>query len=71
VFLDIIHRPVFIYSTQSLKDWILSPPSGGTYSVQLIDITTPYHWAPTPTQDMIYEYKPHTVETICEKQDKH
>jgi hypothetical protein len=30
--LDIIYRPVF-YSEQRFGDWILSPSSGGTYSV--------------------------------------
>jgi hypothetical protein len=33
LFLDIIHRPVFIYNTKRFGDWILSPSSGGTYSV--------------------------------------
>jgi hypothetical protein len=35
VFEDIIRRPVFIYNTQRFGDWILSPSSGGTYSVGL------------------------------------
>jgi hypothetical protein len=34
MFLDIIHRPVFIYlKTKRFGDWILSPSSGKTYSV--------------------------------------
>jgi hypothetical protein len=32
VFLDVIHRPV-LFKTQRFGDWILSPSSGGTYSV--------------------------------------
>jgi hypothetical protein len=30
--LDIIHRPVFRLKTRRLGDWILSLPSGSTYS---------------------------------------
>jgi hypothetical protein len=40
MFLDIIHRPVFIqitvlflFKTQRYRDWILTPFSGKTYSV--------------------------------------
>jgi hypothetical protein len=42
MFLDIIHRPVFIqkhcpvlfFKTQSFGDWILSPSSGKTFLLQ-------------------------------------
>jgi hypothetical protein len=33
VFLDIIHNPIFIENTQRFGDSILSPSSGGSYSV--------------------------------------
>jgi hypothetical protein len=32
MFLDIMHRPVY-FSKQRFGAWILSPSSGGTYSV--------------------------------------
>jgi hypothetical protein len=31
--LDIINRPVFYLGTQRFGDWVMSPPSRGTYSV--------------------------------------
>jgi hypothetical protein len=36
--LDIIHRPVFYLKIRCFGDWILSPSSGGTYSIWQMDI---------------------------------
>jgi hypothetical protein len=44
--LKVIHRPVF-YLKQRFGDWILSPSSGGTYSVVSGNRDQPYRSGPT------------------------
>jgi hypothetical protein len=52
MFLNIIHRPVFIKKTQFFRDWILSPSSDEPPQLDPVDKASPYFRTTAPTQDI-------------------